>query len=178
MKCLNTPRSSLKTHPPKKKHQQGDRKKRGWKNRSYTTNLLGGSYFNWSKISDLSLLLGQCYWGPVMILSPVFFSGVKLFMDIQYNAVFLFIFPVFRVIQLKIGPLLKVSDLKTEKTDKGVLSTSTLRLWGLCQAGLDLTSGKWMVSVKTWGEVWYIYQHLQRGVKWFLKGVNSPSLRV
>ena len=24
----------------------------------------------------------------------------------------------------------------------------------------------------------YIYQHLQRGAKWFLKGVNSPSLRV
>ena len=24
----------------------------------------------------------------------------------------------------------------------------------------------------------YIYQHLQRGVKWFLRGVNSPSLRV
>jgi len=23
-----------------------------------------------------------------------------------------------------------------------------------------------------------IYQHLQRGAKWFLKGVNSPSLRV
>ena len=24
----------------------------------------------------------------------------------------------------------------------------------------------------------YIHQHLQRGAKWFLKGVNSPSLRV
>ena len=23
-----------------------------------------------------------------------------------------------------------------------------------------------------------IFQHLQRGAKWFLKGVNSPSLRV
>ena len=24
----------------------------------------------------------------------------------------------------------------------------------------------------------YTYQHLQRGAKWFLKGFNSPSLRV
>ena len=24
----------------------------------------------------------------------------------------------------------------------------------------------------------YIYQHLQRGAQWFLRGVNSPSLRV
>ena len=24
----------------------------------------------------------------------------------------------------------------------------------------------------------FTYQHLQRGAKWFLKGVNSPSLRV
>ena len=24
----------------------------------------------------------------------------------------------------------------------------------------------------------HLYQHLQRGAKWFLKGVNSPSLRV
>ena len=27
-------------------------------------------------------------------------------------------------------------------------------------------------------KVSFIYQHLQRGAKWFLKGINSPSLRV